>query len=158
MENSISAWTIGNYSMSQRKINFPLPRIDDIPNTLVGAKWFFILDQKSVYWKIDVHPDNKEKTAFSMGQGLWQFTLMPLGLSNVPAIFETITEAILRDLTYDSCLVYLDDVIVVCRTFHEHLLNLRKVFQRFREARLKLIPESVNYCRLRYDTWSIFIT
>jgi hypothetical protein len=42
---------------------------------------------------------------------------------------------------YDSCLVYLDDVIVIGCTFQEHLVNLRELFQRFREACLKLNPE-----------------
>jgi hypothetical protein len=39
---------------------------------------------------------------------------------------------------YDSCLVYLDDVIVIGHTFPEHLRNLKKVFERLREAFLKL--------------------
>jgi hypothetical protein len=47
-------------------------------------------------------------------------------------------ETVLRGLTCDSCFVYLDDLIVIGRTLHENLLNLRKVFQRFREARLNL--------------------
>jgi hypothetical protein len=42
----------------------------------------------------------------------------------------------LRGLTYESCLVYLDDVIVISHTLKEHLLNPRKVFQQFREAHL----------------------
>jgi hypothetical protein len=63
---------------------------------------------------------------------------MPFCLYNAPATFERLMETVLRGLTYDSCLVYLDDVIVISRTFQEHLLNLRKVFQWFREARLKL--------------------
>jgi hypothetical protein len=50
-------------------------------------------------------------------------------------------ETVLRGLIYESCLVYLDDVIVVGCTFQKHLLKLRKVFQWFQEARLKLNPE-----------------
>ena len=50
-------------------------------------------------------------------------------------------ESVLRGLTYEACLVYLDDVIVNGRTFQEQLYNLRKVFQRLREAHLKLNPE-----------------
>jgi hypothetical protein len=49
-------------------------------------------------------------------------------------------ETVLLGFTYDSCLRHLDDVIILGRTFQEHLLNLRKVFERFREARLKLKP------------------
>jgi hypothetical protein len=63
---------------------------------------------------------------------------MSFGLCNAPATFERLIETALRGLTYDSCLVYLDDVILIGRTFQEHILNLRKVFERFREARLKL--------------------
>jgi hypothetical protein len=52
---------------------------------------------------------------------------------------QRMNESVLRCLTYDVCLVYLD-VIVFGRTFQEQLENLRKVFQRLRQARLKLIP------------------
>jgi hypothetical protein len=107
-------------------------------DTLAGAKWFSTLDLKSGYWQVDLHPDDKEKTAFSTGQGLWQFTVMPFGLCNTPATFERLMKTVLRGLTGESCLVYLDDVIVIGRTFQEHLLNLQKVFQWFREAHLKL--------------------
>jgi hypothetical protein len=56
---------------------------------------------------------------------------MPFGLCNVPATFERLVGTVLRGLTYESCLVYLDDVIMIGRTFQEHLLNLQEVFQRF---------------------------
>jgi hypothetical protein len=72
---------------------------------------------------------------------------MPFGLCNVPATFERLMETVLRGLTYDSCLVYLDDVIVIGSIFQEHLFNLRKVFERFREARLKLNPGNVSFCK-----------
>jgi hypothetical protein len=82
-----------------------------------------------------------EKIAFSTGQGLRQFTVMPFGLCNASTTFKRLMETVLRGLTYNACLVYLDDVIVISRTLQEHLVNQRKVFQRFREARLKLNPE-----------------
>jgi hypothetical protein len=136
------------FCVDYRKLNditkkdcFPLPRIDDTLDTLAGTEFFSTLDLWSGYWQVDVHPDDKEKTAFSTGQGLWQFTVMPSGLCNAPATFERLMKTVLRGLTYDSCLMYLDDVIIIGHTFQEHLLNLRKVFERFREAHLKLNPE-----------------
>ena len=66
---------------------------------------------------------------------------MPFGLCNAPATFERLRESVLRGLTYEACLVYLDDVIVIGCTFQEQMYNLRKVFQRLREAHLKLNPE-----------------
>jgi hypothetical protein len=107
---------------------FPLPKIDDTLDTLAGAKWFSTLDLKSGYWQ--VHPDDKEKTAFSTGQGLWQFTVMPFGLCNAPVTFERLVESILRGLIYDACLVHLDDIVIIGRTFQVHLDNLWNIFQR----------------------------
>jgi hypothetical protein len=155
MGTSASAWTTGNRTTSQRKTfplpliddtlasqtkTFPLPLIDDTLDMLVGAKWFSTLDLKSGYLQVNLHED-KEKTAFSMGQGLWQFTIMPFGICNTPATFELLMEKVIRGLSYESCLMHLDDVIVIGRTFQEHLLNLRNVFQRFLEARLELSRE-----------------
>jgi hypothetical protein len=162
LEESDSSWSFPivlvrkdgklRFCVDYRKLNdvtkkdcFPLPRIDDTLDTLAGAKWFSTLDLKSGYWQVDLHPD-KAKTAFSTGQGLWQFTVMPFGLCNAPATFEKLMDTVLRGLTYELCLVYLDDVIVIGRTFQELLLNLRKVFQQFREAR-----RSVKSCERRCD-------
>jgi hypothetical protein len=61
----------------KKKGCFPLPRIDDTLDTLIGAKWFSTPYLKSRYWQVALHPEHKEKTAFSTGQGLWQFTVMP---------------------------------------------------------------------------------
>jgi hypothetical protein len=51
------------------------------------------------YWQVNLHPDDKEKNAFSRGQGLWQFTVMPFGLCNAPASFERLVETVLRGIT-----------------------------------------------------------
>jgi hypothetical protein len=130
-----------------KKDCFLLPRIDDTLDTLAGARWFSTLDLKSGYCQVALHPEHKEKTAFSTGQGLWQFMVMHFGLCNAPATIERLMEAVLRGLTYEACLVYLDDVIVIGCTFQEQLDNLRKVFQRLQEAHLKLNPEKYQLFR-----------
>jgi hypothetical protein len=80
---------------------------------------------------VALHPDDKQKTAFSNGKGLWQFTVMTFGLCNALAMLEWPMESILRGLTYKACLVYLDDNTVVGWTFQEQLDKMWKVFQRF---------------------------
>ncbi|GBL62294.1 Retrovirus-related Pol polyprotein from transposon 297 [Araneus ventricosus] len=121
-----------------KKDSYPLPRIDDTLDALNGSHWFTTLDLKSGYWQIEIRPEDREKTAFTTGQGLWKFKVMPFGLCNAPATFERLMETVLRGLSSEACLVYLDDIIVVGRTFEEHLDNLRKVFQRLQKAKLKL--------------------
>src|SRR5580765_2349779 len=123
------------------KDSYPLPRIDDILDQLAGNSWFSTLDLKSGYWQIKIRPEDKEKTAFSIGKGLWQFTVMPFGLCNAPATFERLMEKVLRNLISKICLVYLDDVIIFGKTFTEMINNLKIVFSRLKEANLKINPK-----------------
>ncbi|GFW58047.1 retrovirus-related Pol polyprotein from transposon 17.6 [Trichonephila clavipes] len=130
-----------------KKDSYPLPRIDDTLDTLAGNTWFSTLDLKSEYWQVELHPDDKEKTAFTTGQGLWQFKVMPFGLCNAPATFEHLMETVLGGLSYEACLVYLDDIIIVGLSFEEHLKNIRRVLQKLREANLKLSPSKCHLFR-----------
>ncbi|GBM88740.1 Retrovirus-related Pol polyprotein from transposon 297 [Araneus ventricosus] len=72
---------------------------------------------------------------------------MPFELCNAPATFERLMETVLRGLTSEACLVYLDDIITVGRAFQEHLNNIRKVFQRLQKTNLKLSPEKCEFFR-----------
>ena len=130
-----------------KKDSYPLPRIDDTLDTLSGNKWFSTLDLKSGYWQVEIHPDDREKTAFTTGQGLWQFQVMPFGLCNAPATFERLMETVLREISYEACLIYLDDIIVFGRDFDQHLRNIRRVLLKLREAKLKLSPSKCNLFR-----------
>ncbi|GBM70955.1 Retrovirus-related Pol polyprotein from transposon 297 [Araneus ventricosus] len=129
------------------KDSYPLPRIDDTLYALNGSHWFSTLDLKSGYWQVEIQPEDKEETAFTTGQGLWQFKVMPFGLCNAPATFERLMETLLRGLTSEACLVYLDDIIIVGRTFQQHLNNIRKVFQKLQKANLKLSPKKCRFFR-----------
>ena len=71
---------------------------------------------------------------------------MPFGLCNAPATFQRLIELVLAGLQCTSCLIYLDDVIVVGNTFEEHLAHLGNVFQRIRGANLKLQPAKCSLC------------
>jgi hypothetical protein len=68
-------------------------------DTLAGAKWFSTLDLKSGYWQVDLHLDDKEKTAFLTSQGLWHFMVMPFDLCNTPMMSQRSMETVLRGLT-----------------------------------------------------------
>lgn len=124
-----------------KKDSYPLPRIDDTLDTLNGMKWFSTLDLKSGYWQVEIKDKDKEKTAFSTGKGLWQFNVMPFGLCNAPATFERLMEQILAGLLGETCLVYLDDIIIVGKDFDDHLNKLEQVLAKLREANLKLSPK-----------------
>ena len=128
-----------------RKDAYLLPRIDDALDTLAGSKWFTTLDLISGYWQVEMSDDDREKTAFCMPDGLFEFNVMPFGLCNVPATFQRLMDAVLAGLQWSSCLVYLDDVIIPGKDFEDHLQNIRVVLERLRQAGLKLHPTKCHF-------------
>ena len=89
----------------------PLPRIDTILDSLAGAQWFSTLDLKSGYWQVALEPADREKSAFCLDGGLWQFTVMPFGLCKGPATFERLTERVMRGLVGKGVLIYLQQLL-----------------------------------------------
>ena len=127
---------------------FPLPRIDDTLDQLAGAKFFTTLDLATGYWQVATDPSDQEKTAFT---GLYEFKKMPFGLVNAPVTFQRLMEVVLSGLTREGCLIYLDDVLVMGKTMEEHNENLKKVFDRLRDAGLHLKPTKCCFAQLEVD-------
>ncbi|PIK33467.1 Retrovirus-related Pol polyprotein from transposon [Apostichopus japonicus] len=122
------------------KDSYPIPRIADSLDAMAGSRWFSTLDLASGYWQVGMAAEDRQKTAFITGNGLYQFRVMPFGLCNAPATFERLMDRVLSGLHWEACLVYLDDVIVYGATFSEAMDRLKTVFNRFRDAGLKLSP------------------
>ena len=119
---------------------YPLPRVDNQLDLLSHSRYFTTLDLATGYWQVSMTPDSQEKTAFITNSGLYEFTVMPSGLCNAPAMFQRLMETVLAGLAWTSCMVYIDNILVVGETFEDHLLNLRKVFDQLQKAGLHLKP------------------
>lgn len=117
---------------------YPLPRIQEMLDFLGGNKYFTTLDLQAGYHQIAVCPRDQEKTAFTTMGEHYHYTRMPFGLRNAPATFQRLMNRVLEGLTEKRCAVYLDDIIVVGRSWEEHIGNLTLVLARLQEAQLKL--------------------
>ena len=87
-----------------------------------------------------MHGYDKDKTAFCTHEGLFQFNVLPFALCNAPANFQRLMDMVLKGLLWQSCLVYINDIIIVGKTFEQHLSNVAQVFECLENAGLKLQP------------------
>ena len=138
-------------SMTQKDA-YPLPRIDETLEALTGSQFFTTLDLASGYWQVEMEEADRKKTAFSTREGHFEFNVMPFGLTNAPATFQRLMECVLAGLTYEQCLIYLDDIVVFSVTFDQHLERLKMVFHHLAEAGLKLKPSKCHFAKseIRY--------
>ena len=126
--------------------SYGLPRADDMFDRLAGAAWFSTLDLKSGYWQIQLAPEHKHLTAFTVGPlGFYEFDRMPFGLTNAGSTFQRMIEGCMGNDYLEMCLLYLDDIIVFSRTFEEHVERVDKVLKRLRECGLKVNPGKCSF-------------
>lgn len=126
-------------NMRTVKDAYGIPRIEDSLHLLVGSRYFSKLDLKAGYWQVELHEDDKMKTAFQVGNlGFFECNRMPFGLCNAPATFQRLMERAMGDLNLRDCLIYLDDIIIFSDSFDTHLERLDAVFQRLHTYNLKL--------------------
>ncbi|GKT35480.1 uncharacterized protein DEA37_0008956, partial [Aduncisulcus paluster] len=110
---------------------FPLPRIDEILDSLEGRTVFGTLDFSNGFHLIPIDPDCQLFTAFRTPDGIFQFTCMPFGLMNAPAHFQYIMQSVFGDLMEEKrCVIYMDDILVVGSSEEEFLYNLEIILDR----------------------------
>ena len=137
----LNAWT--------KKDLYPVPRIQEVLESMVGSAYFSSMDFKSGFWQIKMAPESQQYMAFTMGNlRFYKFTHMPFGLCNAPATFQHLMQNTLGKLNITYCVIYLDDVIVFGCTEEEHLECLHMVFEKFREFNLKLKPLKCSFFQL----------
>ena len=119
---------------------FPLPRVDDTLDMLSQTQFFPTLDLAAGYWQVRMDKASQEKIAFNTHSGHCEFCVMLFGLCNGPATFQRLMESVLVGSLRKCCMVYLDDVLIIGKNFVENLTKMRKVFDRFCLANLKLKP------------------
>lgn len=129
-----------------KKDSYALPRVEDLLDCMSGNTFFSHIDMKSGYHQVEILESHKERTAFSVGPlGFYEYNRMPFGLTNSPATYQRLMENILADLNLKVCCVFIDDVIIFGKTFEEHLHNIQLVFNKIKEATLKIAPSKCQF-------------
>ena len=119
----------------------PIPRIQDILDSLGGKKWFSTLDMSKAYHQGYIGEQFRHLTAFSTPWTLLEWIRIPFGLRNAPPAFQRFINKVLGDMKGRICEPYLDDILVYAETFEEHVQNVRLVLKRLQEKGIKLRPD-----------------
>lgn len=115
-----------DYRQLNRKLiadNFPLPRIDEILDSLGRAKYFSCLDLFSGFHQIQLEKDSREYTAFTTESGTFQWKVLPFGLNVAPNSFCRMMSIAFSGLPPEKAFLYMDDVIVIGTSESNHLVT-----------------------------------
>ena len=121
-----------------KKDTYPLPHVRDVLDKMHGATYWSTLDAASAYWSMPLNEDDKEKTAFAVLRGKFEFNVTPYGLSNAGASYQRMIDICLAGLPPNRVLAYMDDIVIFSPNLKDHLKDLEGVFERLREANISL--------------------
>ena len=126
------------------QIQCPMRQLDEILGQVGRATVLSKLDLKSSFHQIPVAISSRDYTTFISPRGKYRFTVMPFGLKNAPAIFQTIMDNTLRPCN-QFAVVYIDDVLIFSNSIEDHLEHIRQTLTALREAGLKVKPQKCDW-------------
>ena len=121
------------------KNNSPLPHIDTLMDNIAKHSLFSFMDGFSGYNQIRMAPEDMEKTAFLTMWGTFCYKVMPFGLKNAGVTYQRVMVTLFHDMMHKEIEVYVDDMIANSQGEDDHVINLKKLFERLRKFQLKLI-------------------
>ena len=133
------------------KDSYALPYIDEIFDSLQGAKIFTTMDLYSGYHQILMNDESVEITTFTTKFGNYQFKVMPFGLTNAPATFQREMNQILFPLIGVCVYNFIDDILIYSKSVEEHLIHIQQVLEIFRKHKLKINIEKCQFFRTEVE-------
>ncbi|PKI64783.1 hypothetical protein CRG98_014852, partial [Punica granatum] len=127
------------------KDNFPLPHIDVLVDNTAHHTQFSFMDGFSGYNQIQMAEEDKIKTTFITMWGTFCYKVMPFGLKNVRATYQRAMVTLFHDMMHKEIEVYVDDIIAKSKEGEDHLVNLKRLFDRLRKYKLRLNPAKCTF-------------
>ena len=138
----IDYWGINEITIKSR---YPLLLMTAAFELLQGATIFSKLDLRNAYHLVRIREGDQWKTVFNTPTGHWEYLVMQFGLTNAPAVFQSLVNDFLRDMIDKFVFVYLDDILIFSSNLKEHKIHVRKVLHRLLENRLFVKAEKCEF-------------
>jgi hypothetical protein len=119
---------------------YPLPRIDQIIDSIAGCDLLCFLDAFSGYHQIKMGKEDEEKTSFITPCGVYCYVCMPFGLKNAGETFQRLMRKALGAQMGRNAEAYVDDIIVKTHEGHTFIEDLEETFANLRKVNIKLNP------------------
>ena len=127
------------------KDDFPLPHIDTLVDNTATSSLYSFMDGFSGYNQIKMAPEDIEKTTFITLWGTFCYKVMSFGLKNAGATYQRAMVTLFHDMMHREIEVYVDDMIAKSASEEEHIVNLKKLFERLRKYKLRLNPSKCTF-------------
>ena len=124
---------------------YPMPHVADTIRKLAGSTIFSGLDLRGAFHVMDIRHGDREKTAFSTPSGHYHFKRLGFGLKNGPPSYCRLVAEVLRGISPDVVVGFMDDGVVHSPDLTGHLDNLRVTLTAYRRAGLKLGPDKCSF-------------
>ena len=120
---------------------FPMADVTDSVYSAHGMKFFTTLDLAKGYYQVPLEETSKDYTAFSTTRQHWRFRRLPFGLKNAPAAFQREMQTVLQSFSRRNLVIYLDDLLLMERSFESHLQLVDDVLTALESQGMKLNPK-----------------
>jgi hypothetical protein len=129
------------------KHNYPMPRVDDLLDSIGHAKIFSQIDLKSGYHQIRIRDEDIPKTSFRTRYGHYEFLVLPFVLCNAPATFMMLMNDVFRPVLGDFVVDFVDDILVFSKTLNEHITHLHTMFGILKDHSLYINEKKTFLCQ-----------
>lgn len=131
---------------------YPMQRIDDLIERMGGKGYFTSIDLKAGYWQVELEDRAREVTAFVTPWGHYEFLVMPFGLRNASASFQKMMNEVLeQEVAEGFVVVYIDDILIFTPSWNGHLVHIRKVLSRIKEANLTIATKKCEWAKRKIN-------
>jgi hypothetical protein len=125
-----------SHERSHNQEQVPPTRIEDLFDELRGASVFSKIDLRLGYRQLRIQPLDIPKTTFITKYGIYEYTIMSFGLTNVLTFFRNLMKSVFMDYLDKFVVVFINDILIYSQSEEEHVDHLKMVLQRLREHQL----------------------